>query len=107
MDILLKDDITKLEESRSNAEKRLLVMERRFQKEPKIKEQYHNFLEEYLIMGHMSQVPENQLYKVKNYLPHHAVIKESSSTTKLRVVFDASCKTKSGIALNDGVMAGR
>lgn len=38
------------------------------------------------------------------YLPHHGVIRESSTTTKLRVVFDASAKTTSGLALNDTLM---
>ncbi|XP_055523128.1 uncharacterized protein LOC129717289 [Wyeomyia smithii] len=40
------------------------------------------------------------------YLPHHPVVKESSTTTKGRVVFDASCWTASGISLNDGLFAG-
>lgn len=35
------------------------------------------------------------------YLPHHCVIKESSESTKLRIIFDASSKTNSGISLND------
>lgn len=35
------------------------------------------------------------------YLPHHGVVKETSATTKLRVVFDASTKTTSGKSLND------
>ncbi|GFX71743.1 uncharacterized protein TNCV_4131891 [Trichonephila clavipes] len=38
--------------------------------------------------------------KDQNFLPHHAVIKPSSPTTKLRVVFDASCKTTNGTSLN-------
>ena len=40
------------------------------------------------------------------YLPHLCVLKDSSTTTKLRVVFDASAKTTSGVALNDNLMLG-
>ena len=36
----------------------------------------------------------------------HAVRKEASTTTKLRVVFDASMKTSSGVSLNDVLMVG-
>lgn len=35
------------------------------------------------------------------YLPHHAVIKESSETTKMRVVFDGSCKPNDGLSINE------
>ncbi|XP_055379440.1 uncharacterized protein LOC129610763 [Condylostylus longicornis] len=34
-------------------------------------------------------------------LPHHAVIKEESATTKLRVVFDGSSKSQNNISIND------
>lgn len=36
----------------------------------------------------------------------HAVRKEASTTTKLRVVFDASMKMFSGVSLNDVLMVG-
>ncbi|KAK9752867.1 Pao retrotransposon peptidase [Popillia japonica] len=36
-----------------------------------------------------------------NFLPHHGVVNESSLTTKLRVVFDASFPSSSGFSLNN------
>ena len=41
-----------------------------------------------------------------SYLPHHGVIKETSKSTRLRVVFDASHRTSSGYSLNDSLMIG-
>lgn len=34
-----------------------------------------------------------------SYLSHHAVIKEFSTSTRLRVLFDESCKTDSGVSI--------
>lgn len=40
------------------------------------------------------------------YMPHHAVIKEASNTTKLWIVFDAFATTTKGVSLNDLLMVG-
>ena len=40
------------------------------------------------------------------YLPHHAVMKELSTTTKLRVVFGGSVLTTNGNSLNGNLMVG-
>ena len=40
------------------------------------------------------------------YLPHHCVLKEDSTTTKLRVVFDASALVTIGFSPNDCLLVG-
>lgn len=65
---------------------------------------YTAFMTEYLSLGHMVEVTDDPLDG--HFLPHHAVYKEASSTTKLRVVFDASSKTTSGLSLNDALNVG-
>lgn len=50
--------------------------------------------------------PDGSLVHMEYHLPHHAVIKEDSSTTKLRVVFDASSRTSNGISLNEALLIG-
>ncbi|GFT32189.1 integrase catalytic domain-containing protein [Trichonephila clavipes] len=55
----------------------------------------------------MELVPDSEINNIKSlYLPHHGVVRDSSCTTKLRVVFDASSKTSSGLSLNDLLMVG-
>ncbi|XP_062704324.1 uncharacterized protein LOC134286689 [Aedes albopictus] len=82
-------------------------MEQRFQKDPELKKLYVEFINEYKSLNHCEPIDESQdpPNLVKYYLPHHAVLKPSSSSTKLRVVFDASPKAK-GPSLNDCLMIG-
>ncbi|XP_071629518.1 uncharacterized protein [Temnothorax longispinosus] len=82
-------------------------MESRLLQRPTIANQYHEFLAEYESMGHMklASACEASLFPPV-YIPHHFVLRESSSTTKLRVVFNASCKTSDGTSLNDHLMVG-
>ncbi|XP_062708860.1 uncharacterized protein LOC134288330 [Aedes albopictus] len=81
-------------------------MERRFPANAELKAMYAEFIREYLELGHMKEV-EGDAEEVRRYfLPHHAVLKPDSTTTKLRVVFDASCQTSTGVSLNDALMVG-
>ena len=66
-------------------------------------------VQEYFDLGHAEQVPDQDMSKVPSsvvYMPMHSVIKESSTTTKLRVVLDASAKSSTGISLNDTLQVG-
>ena len=93
-----------LGESRSMALKLLLQMERKRNANPVFNQGYIKFMREYETLNHMELVPENEIeIDTKNsfYLPHHAVLKETSATTKLRVVFNGSAKSSTGKSLND------
>ena len=97
-----------LGESRSQAVRRFLSLERSLH----AKEQFDEFdsvMNEYFEKGHAELVPLDDLEKSSQdvfYLPMHAVKKESSTTTKIRVVFDASAKSSTGVSLNDILLVG-
>jgi len=65
-------------------------------------------MNEYENLGHITRVEASSDEDEKDsyYLPYHAVWKEDSVTTKLRVVFDASCRTTSEISLNNVLLKG-
>ncbi|XP_011859827.1 PREDICTED: uncharacterized protein LOC105557253 [Vollenhovia emeryi] len=97
-----------LGDSMPQAIRRLSFLERCLSKDPELKKSYNEFLREYLQQGHMSAV-ENQsevLAQEHYVIPHQPVFQPESTTTKLRVVFDASSKTTSGASLNDTLMPG-
>nr|XP_022906253.1 uncharacterized protein LOC111418055 [Onthophagus taurus] len=80
-------------------------LELRFAKNEKLKTEYSKFMKEYLDLDHMRQIT-SCLDQPHFYLPHHGVIRESSTTTKLRVVFNGSQKSSSGLSLNDCLNVG-
>ncbi|XP_036347521.1 uncharacterized protein LOC118756892 [Rhagoletis pomonella] len=77
--------------------------ETRLAKDPGLQKEYNRVLSEYEALGHMSKLINNiPAESSDNYfLPHHAVIKAESTSTKLRVVFNASSPTANGVSLND------
>ncbi|XP_047025514.1 uncharacterized protein LOC124634134 [Helicoverpa zea] len=100
----LKESADVLGDSYERAKSRFLSLERKLDKSPSYKRLYSDFLREYNDLGHMSKINE---YAWPHYfLLHHGVFREHSSTTKLRVVFDASAATTSNKSLNDIQMIG-
>lgn len=92
--------------SKLQAKRQLLALERRFKANPEFHRQYSEVIEEYLQLGHMQLVKNDDELDEGFYLPHHGVIKETSHTTKLRVVFNASARSSTQLSLNDVLMVG-
>ncbi|XP_021958928.1 uncharacterized protein LOC110854790 [Folsomia candida] len=89
------------------AMKRLHFLERRLQANPSARKEYNKFMQEYEDLGHMEEVqPVDSDSGSTCYIPHQFIIKESSSTTKFRVVFDASAKKSNGKSLNEEMLVG-
>lgn len=87
--------------------KRFKYLENKFQKNNDLKKRYSEVIHEYIELGHMELVPNNnEKTSPTCYLPHHAVVRDDRLTTKVRVVFDASMKGVNGVSLNDDMMIG-
>jgi len=102
----IKRDPKQLGSSRLSEERRIHAIERRLEKQQELNTQYHEFMKEYEELGHMEAVKSQQSKQPCYFLPHHAVFKETSTTTKTRVVFNGSAKTSTGLSLNDILQVG-
>ncbi|XP_054745862.1 uncharacterized protein LOC129250249 [Anastrepha obliqua] len=95
-----------LGQSYATALRRFIAQERRIMRCPDLHQRYIAFMEEYSRLGHMSIVENVDFDNPHYYVPHHYVLKPTSTTTKLRVVFDASCKSTTQRSLNDILAVG-
>ena len=95
-------------ESRSQAVRRFLSLERSLNARGRFQE-FNIVMQEYFDLGHAEPIPTSDLEKQLNetfYMPMHAVYKASSTTTKVRAVFNASAKSSTGVSLNDTLLVG-
>ncbi|XP_071581723.1 uncharacterized protein [Temnothorax nylanderi] len=64
-----------LGDSKEQAYRRLLSLERRFSKDPELQKKYVKFMDDYLKQGHMSVLTDEEIQGSEGYvLPHQAVI---------------------------------
>ncbi|XP_055701634.1 uncharacterized protein LOC129800889 [Phlebotomus papatasi] len=101
-----RNNLHRLADNKTNAISQFLRLERKLDKDPLLKKQYSDNISEYLELGFLESVPVHELHNKSHYLPHHGVVKESSISTKLRVVYNASSKSSSGLSLNDTLKVG-
>ena len=83
-------------------------LEATFAKDTKLKDEYTKFIREFIELGYMVEIVGEipSAYSDFFFLLHHGVWKESSSSTKLRTVFNGSAKLRTGESLNDLLCVG-
>ncbi|XP_055714211.1 uncharacterized protein LOC129808457 [Phlebotomus papatasi] len=101
-----KDNVGNLRDNRPSAFRQLHHLLSRLNKNPDLKLQYGEIFEEYLRLGFIEYVPPSDLKEPAYYMPHHCVVREEATSTKVRVVFNASSKSQSGLSLNDVLKVG-
>ena len=88
-----KRDIVGLPNNKQLALCRLKKNTERLEKINKI-EEYHEIMKEQISEGILEEVPQPKSLEGMHYIPHQAVIKEEAQSTKLRVVYDCSAKSR-------------
>ena len=86
---------------------RLQSLLRRLKRDPVILSEYHRIMEDQLKQEIIELVPTHESAPNHiHYLPHHPVIRQDKSTTKVRIVFYASAKSPGHSSLNDCLFKG-
>ena len=100
-----KGDRMVLPNNYSMALRRLQNLEKTLVKNPEIAKSYQETICRYLYRGYIKKIEQTETLKASWYLPHFAITKPGRTTTKTRIVFDASAKCN-GISLNDVIHQG-
>ena len=87
--------------------RRLKSQVARLEREPEILAEYAAIIDKQLHTGVIERVVELEAALKVHYLPHQALVRKEATTTKVRIVYDASSKaTKTGTCLNDCLNVG-
>lgn len=94
----------------TTAHRRLGSLMRRIRSSPDILHEYDRVIKEQLNSGVIQEVKREEVKNVipgtVHYIPHREVVREDKSTTKLRIVYDASSKQGQEASLNECLLPG-
>ena len=97
-----KEDGSLLPENHGLALGRFKSLINRLKSNSMLEQQYGDIKEDQLQQGIIQKVPNQRNQFRKHYIPYHSVISPTKTTTKVRIVYDASAKTrKENKSLND------
>ncbi|KIH48427.1 hypothetical protein ANCDUO_21505 [Ancylostoma duodenale] len=103
-----KDPTIALPDNKSIAYRRLVSVWNSLQKDEKLLDQYDNAFKEQLSLNILEEINEDTPSPGSkiHYIPHQAVLTPHKTTTKLRIVFDASAHYKASLSLNEALHRG-
>ena len=82
----------------------------KLQKDPDLHSKYDAVISQMLNDGMVEEVPDHQMKQSGEqpvfYMPHRPVVREESTSTKIRPVFDASAPSYNGVSLNNCMETG-
>lgn len=84
---------------------RLEKTEKRLARNQEVRDSYTKTIEQYKEKGYVRKIDGKDDISGKWYLPNFPVIRPDKTTTKTRIVFDASAKHQ-GVSLNDVIHCG-
>ena len=93
-----RDELTELCDNFELSKNRLVTLLKRLHRTPELLQEYDNIIREQI---HKQIVEPVKMSKTQDYIPHHPVIRTDKSTTKIRIVYDASAKGSNGLSLNN------
>ena len=96
-----------LRDHRELCHKRLLSLLTRLRQTPKLLTEYNTIIQEHIDRGIVEVVSQPSVIDGDHihYLPHHGVLRGDKTTSKLRIVYDASAKS-TGPSLNECLYTG-
>lgn len=102
-----KEEFPELPVNRELAIGRLKSIVSKLKNKPEFLQKYDSILKDQLERGVIETVNGVESGAMLHYLPYHAVVNLTKTTTKLRIVYDASAKTKlSNKSLNECLYSG-
>ncbi|XP_062580317.1 uncharacterized protein LOC134242249 [Saccostrea cucullata] len=100
-----KTDARNLPNNYDMALQRLENTEKRLMRNEEVRDSYSKTIEQYIEKGYIRKVDRDEEKSGTWYLPHFPVIRPDKTTTKSRIVFDASAK-HGGVSLHDMIYCG-
>ena len=89
---------------------RLKYLRRKLIKEPDILREYQSLINDQLSRGIIEPVANEDSSMPSetciHYMPHHPVVRQNRSTTKVRIVYDGSATSHENLSLNDCLQVG-